>query len=119
MRTKRAIVGLAVSACALVAGATAANAAVPSASGDAARPWRIVDLGLGDDSSAAAINETGHVVGSSAAGGFLWRRGGVTYLGHLPGHVSSWATDINNRDEVVGSSVAADGTSHAFLWRRG
>jgi hypothetical protein len=30
--------------------------------------------------------------------GFLWRRGRVTYLGHLPGHLSSWATDINNRD---------------------
>ena len=123
MRIKRAIVGLAVTACALVAAATAANAAVPSASGsasgDAVRPWRIVDLGLGARSGAEAINEHGHVVGGSAAGGFLWRRGRVTYLGHLRGHASSWAMDINNRDEVVGYSVAADGTDHAFLWRRG
>jgi probable HAF family extracellular repeat protein len=115
VRIRRAIVGLAVSACALVAGATAADAAVPSASGDAARPWRIVDLGLGDDSDAAAINDRGHVVGNSGAGGFLWRRGRVTYLGHL----GSRPTDVNNRDEVVGYSFAADGTDHAFLWRRG
>jgi probable HAF family extracellular repeat protein len=119
VRITRVIVGLAVGACALVAGGTAANAAVPSASADQARPWRIVDLGLGDDSHADAINERGHVVGGSAAGGFLWRRGAVTYLGHLPGHTGSWATDVNNRDEVVGNSYAADGTSHAFLWRRG
>ena len=119
MRIRQAIIGLALSACALVAGATAANAAVPSASGHAARPWRIVDLGLGAGSSAEAINERGHVVGESPAGGFLWRHGRVTYLGHLPGHVRSWATDINNRDEVVGFSAAANGRSHAFLWRRG
>jgi probable HAF family extracellular repeat protein len=78
-----------------------------------------MDLGLGAGSSAEAINDRGHVVGSSAAGGFLWQRSRVTYLGHLPGHVSSWATDINNRDEVVGYSLAADSTYHAFLWRRG
>jgi len=119
VRTRRAIVGLAVGACALVAGGTAANAAAPSASGDAARPWRIVDLGLGDNSHADAINEHGHAVGSGAAGGFLWRRGSVTYLGHLPGHLTSQPTDVNNRDEVVGYSIAVDGTSHAFLWRRG
>jgi probable HAF family extracellular repeat protein len=118
VRTKRAIVVLAVSACALVAGTTAANATAASAAGDV-RAWRVVDLGLGDDSSAAAINNRGHVVGSSAAGGFLWRRGRVTYLGHLPGHLTSRPADVNNHDEVVGSSVAADGTSHAFLWRRG
>jgi probable HAF family extracellular repeat protein len=118
VRTKRAIVGLAVSACALVAGATAVDATAASAAEDL-RTWRIVDLGLGDGSSAAAINERGHVVGSSAAGGFLWRRGSVTYVGHLPGHLTSRPTDVNSRDEVVGSSLAADGTSHAFLWRRG
>jgi probable HAF family extracellular repeat protein len=118
VRTKRAIVGLAVSACALVAGAPPAGATAASAAGDL-RAWRIVDLGLGDGSSAAAINERGHVVGSGAAGGFLWRQGRITYLGQLPGHLTSRPADVNNHDEVVGSSVAADGTSHAFLWRRG
>jgi probable HAF family extracellular repeat protein len=118
VRTKRAIVGLAVSVCALVAGATVADTTAASAAGSL-RAWRIMDLGLGDGSSAAAINERGHVVGSSAAGGFLWRQGRVTYIGHLPGHLTSRPTDVNNHDEVVGSSFAADGTSHAFLWRRG
>jgi probable HAF family extracellular repeat protein len=39
-------------------------------------------------------------------------------LGTLGGQ-SSYATAMNNRGEVVGSSQVADGTFHGFHWRRG
>jgi probable HAF family extracellular repeat protein len=39
-------------------------------------------------------------------------------LGTLGGHHSA-ATGINNRGEVIGNSLTADGASHAFLWRDG
>ncbi|HEX6076838.1 MAG TPA: hypothetical protein VFZ32_16425 [Micromonosporaceae bacterium] len=86
--------------------------------GNAAPPLRIMDLGAGDNSIASAINQRGHVVGQSHYRAFLWRRGQITDLGTLGGGYS-YATDVNNRDEVVGYSAVADGAIHAFLWRRG
>lgn len=93
----------------------------------------IVDLGVlpgGTSSFAEAINDQGHVVGSSDVGdtishAFLWRRGRMIDLGTLGGGPSdsSGATDINNRGQIVGSSTIAvsegDFTTHAFLWHRG
>lgn len=109
VRTKRAIIGLAVSACALVAGATAANAAVPSASADTARPSRMVNLGWGDPRSPEAM--------ATAAGRAGLR---IVDLGTLNGVGGSKAAAINDRGVVVGSSSAGTGgtASHAFVWRR-
>src|SRR6266511_4065711 len=43
----------------------------------------------------------------------------VIDLGMLPGDTYSLASGINERGDVVGSSSLGDGTTHAFLWRRG
>jgi probable HAF family extracellular repeat protein len=43
----------------------------------------------------------------------------VTDLGVLPGDVSSEAVAINNSGQVIGISVSADGSKHAFLWEAG
>ena len=75
----------------------------------ATHSWRIVDLGVGDNSYATAINERGHVVGVANGRAFLWRNGQVTYLGYGD------ATDINNHDEIVGNFDFSSG----FLWRDG
>ena len=81
---------------------------------------------------ALAMNDAGTVVGSSGScaafnpiwlwnfqpvHALLWKNGVATDLGNLGGSLNNFAHDINNRDEVVGSSdVAGDQTSHAFLW---
>lgn len=81
---------------------------------------------------ALAINAAGTVVGSSGAcaafnpiwlwnfqpvHALLWQDGVATDLGNLGGRLNNFAHDINDRNEVVGSSdVAGDQTSHAFLW---
>lgn len=75
-----------------------------------------------------AINQQGDIVGfsnvSAADGGvlneqaFLWtRRDGVRPLRPLPGHVTSQATGINERRQVVGSSCPAAGVCSAVLWQ--
>jgi probable HAF family extracellular repeat protein len=88
-------------------------------------------------SFAFGINERGQTVGVSGLcsnvslppnappGGphaVLWEKdGSVTDLGTLPGGVENGnnvATSINDRGEVVGTSLMSDGTVHAFLWTR-
>lgn len=91
--------------------AVAGASAVPAIA-DASPGFRVVDLGLGDNSEAHAINDRGHVVGQRDSRPFLWRDGQVTDL--LPAGEFGNATDINNNDEVVG-----DRNGRAFLWRRG
>jgi probable HAF family extracellular repeat protein len=97
---------------ALLMGALAGPAMLP-AMADASPGFRVVDLGMGDFSEATAINDFGHVVGHRGSGRpFLWRDGQVTEL--LPDGEYGLATDINNRDEVVGTR-----NGRAFLWSRG
>ena len=77
-----------------------------------------------------AINQRGDVVGfanaSAADAGnfnpraFLVRTGqGIQPLAALPGHVSSQATGINARRQVVGQSCDADDNCRAVLWQHG
>lgn len=95
-----------------------AKAATPSPEG---RAYRVVDLGAlseGGRSEAYAVNEYGHAAGQSDGHATLWRDGRIIDLGVLPGGEYSVATDLNDRDEVVGYSMASGGT-HAFLWKNG
>lgn len=89
----------------------------------------MIDIGsLGGHfySSAFGINNLGQVVGSSDTSdtflgprhAFLWTaETGMTDLGTLGGK-NSFAADINDQGQVVGSSYLAEGEPqiHAFLW---
>jgi probable HAF family extracellular repeat protein len=48
----------------------------------------------------------------------LWEDGRLTDLGTLGGP-NSQATGINERGQVIGTSDAADGRNHAFVWTNG
>lgn len=74
------------------------------------------DLGLG--LSINAINNRNQIAGGTAVGdvsrAFLWDwQGGKRLLGVLPGAIDAWATDINDRGEVVGVSGG-----RPFVWDR-
>ncbi|PVX27041.1 MAG: hypothetical protein CW716_04330, partial [Candidatus Bathyarchaeum sp.] len=62
------------------------------------------------------INESGHVVGYTNAGAFLWTEaGGIQNLGTLGGNRSE-AAEINDSEQVVGWAHTPSGLTHAFLW---
>ncbi len=65
-----------------------------------------------------AINNSdpGHVAGTSGDLAFFWDGGSMRSCGHLGGGTSS-ATDLNDRDRVVGYSTTSSGDTHAFVWR--
>jgi probable HAF family extracellular repeat protein len=101
----------------LLAPFTLILAAGPAAAAAPVTTYHLIDLGTlgGESSYATAINDRGHVVGSSqtSAGdwhGFLWRDGQMTDLGALR------PTGVNNRDDVIGTSDLA---TTAYLWRGG
>jgi probable HAF family extracellular repeat protein len=86
-----------------------------------------LDLGTlgGDESSAAAINAAGQVVGAAwtptnDAHAFLWDKGVMTDLGTLGGAVSA-ATDINSAGQVVGYSWTStpDRRMHTLFFGKG
>jgi len=72
---------------------------------------------------AQAINDSGHVTGSTGlcypSRAVLWKDGTVIDLGSLGGSTNNFSFDINNRDQVVGDSdLAGDTVQHAFLWTK-
>jgi probable HAF family extracellular repeat protein len=89
--------------------------------------FQLADLGHpGGD--AYAISDHGQIVGfvTSPDGttivASLWQngaRGAVTNLGILPGDGAAFATGINNRGQVVGSTFNSAGWSRGFLWQDG
>jgi len=86
--------------------------------------YTIVDLGAlpgSPSSSAAAINATGDVVGSSGPGGgqvFLYTGGALRDLGTLGG-LNAGAAAINDADQVVGIITPRQGPPHAYVYARG
>jgi probable HAF family extracellular repeat protein len=79
-----------------------------------------------DGNDAYAINDHGQAVGyvSTTDGttivASLWPNGvhsAVTNLGILPGDGAAFATGINNRGQVVGSTFNSVGWSHGFIWQ--
>lgn len=81
---------------------------------------------------ANSINEAGEVVGAASlplncpgtsdpnTHAFLWRHGGMTDLGALPGAPKSRADFINSKTQVVGVSWQCDfSAATAFLWEKG
>ncbi|HEX6470147.1 MAG TPA: hypothetical protein VF069_13700 [Streptosporangiaceae bacterium] len=110
---------------ALVTTSTATAAPVTETSG-----YRVIDLenwgGASGYSWAIAINDRGHIAGSSNGRGVLWRDGHAIDLGMLPGGTACYPLDINDRDEVVGyARILLSGgeepvfTLRAFVWRNG
>jgi len=87
--------------------------------------FQLPDLGPAGG-AAYAINDHGQAVGyvSSADGttivASLWQNGArsaVTSLGILPGDGAAFATGINNRGQVVGSTFNSVGWSRGFIWQ--
>jgi len=84
---------------------------------------------LGTPSAIAfAINSHGQIVGQAVDSGgtplaAIWQNNTVTSLGPiLPGDIASFATSINNRGQVVGSSFNSNnGTSwsRGLIWKNG
>ena len=67
---------------------------------------------------ANSINRTGQVTGESGSRAFVWdSRAIVRDIGSLGS--SATGNGINNRGQVVGSSVTTTGRSHAFIWTPG
>jgi probable HAF family extracellular repeat protein len=103
----------------LIAGAAVPVSAEP-------RRYTVTDLGtLGGPggTTAAAMNDSGAVVGTSdawsARHAFLWRGGVMTDLGTLPGASRSEAYGINENGVVAGTSYRPTGEPRAVLWRDG
>jgi probable HAF family extracellular repeat protein len=81
----------------------------------------IVTAPTGSMSEARGINNRGEAVIQTRVDGAsraeVWRVGGrLTDLGTLGGR-DTFARGINARGHVTGTSQAADGTQHVFLWR--
>ena len=96
------------------------------------------DLGTlgGPDAMANLVNESGQIVGESytsstpssycaenlglslTTGAFLWQNGKMFNLGGFGG-TCTFASDLNNRGQVVGTStLTGDLAQHPFLWDR-
>lgn len=85
-------------------------------------PQTIVPASV-NPSQATAINSAGSVAGFFGSGdsarGFLANAGGLQTLAPLPGDQSSDALAINDGDQVIGTSTAANGLTHAVVWSAG
>jgi probable HAF family extracellular repeat protein len=107
----------------------AAGTPSPTAAPSLAGAYEFTDLGVlgGLDSAGLAVSEAGVVVGhadtapfSQMTGfhAFWWppMAGTMIDLGTLAGDSKSSAAGVNEKNAIVGISMAEDGRTHAFLW---
>ena len=88
---------------------------------------RITIPGPADQATnAIAVNDAGVAAVNAGVLGdiaqlrtWLWRRGRVNVLPTLPGGGGTAARRINDRGDVVGDAIAADGHTHPVLWHHG
>ena len=79
------------------------------------------DLGTldGSESVANGINSAGVIIGTSGARGFLYSQGKMADLSTLAPQESKWTSlipsCINDRGQIAGTGVMADGLLHIFL----
>jgi len=103
---------------------------LPAGRADAAvSRYTLLDLGslggTGFESQATCVNNAGQIAGwTQIANGnyhaFLYSHGSMTDLGTLPGGTYSYATGINDSQQVVGRSYTNSmGFFHAFLYQNG
>lgn len=71
------------------------------------------------NSTAYDINDADDIAGEIDGRAFLSRLGVLQELGALAGDAGSRARAVNNRRQVAGDSIGADGSPHAFLWELG
>ena len=72
----------------------------------------------GEYTQGALINNRGQVIGYGPGGWFLWDQGAVQPGASLGG-AYTLVHDWNDRGEVVGWSLDAAGSPHAYVWRDG
>ena len=82
--------------------------------------WENNNLQILDDKSTEAwgINDSGQVVGftvGSTLQAMLWENNSRIQLGNL-GLNFSFATKINNSNQIIGASLISQSVQHAFLW---
>jgi probable HAF family extracellular repeat protein len=86
--------------------------------------FQLPDVGR-NGNAAYAINDHGQAVGyvTSPDGttilASIWQNGGVTTIPTLPEDGAAFATGINNRGQVVGSTFNSMGWSHGFIAQDG
>jgi probable HAF family extracellular repeat protein len=90
--------------------------------------WRdgvIHDLGVlpVGDALVTDVNNRRQIVGYATSptgvAAFTWTDGIFTYLPELANASYTFAWSINDRGEIAGSSIGADGSLHAVVWRDG
>jgi len=107
------------------------NASAPVELTCPASEQEVIDLGSfgptqsSEPSTAVALNDYGTVVGlarlevspgQTEARAFRWKPDtGMVALATLGG-TSSWANDVNNADQVAGTSRLPNGDAHAVVW---
>ncbi len=109
-----------------IAPASSASRLMKESLGSTNRDYELIDLGANQGgayiaSEAFGINRLGVVVGFRngwVEEAFMWEEGHLATLPPLEGEHAR-AQGINDRNQIVGASVTADGYYHAVLWENG